>query len=235
MSSERQRLARQLYDRHQLFQVVDAQLQDMRSARHVVVGDEHRVTVGRTLDRRLDADGPARTRAVLDHDLLADRARHRFADDTRDEIKSASGRKRHDEADRPIGPRGLGRALRACRVRTMRRLGDTAEQRDATCCRAFDKRPPLDLGQFFLPSCSLNQFSTLMLACATILPNFSVSAATNSRYCAAVMIRGTMPWASSVSEIARSRRPVTTISLRRATIGLGVAAGANSPNQLSSS
>ena len=151
MSSERQRLARQLYDRHQLFQVVDAQLQDMRSARHVVVGDEHRVTVGGTLDRRLDADGPARTRAVLDHDLLADRARHRFADDTRDEIQPASGRKRHDEAHRPIGPRGLGRALRARRVRTMRRLGDTAEQRDAPCCRAFDKRPPLDLGQFFLP------------------------------------------------------------------------------------
>jgi len=49
------------------------------------------------------------------------------------------------------------------------------------------------------------------------------------------MMRGTMPWASSVCEIARSRRPVTTISLRRATIALGVAAGANSPNQLSSS
>src|SRR5207342_1617696 len=66
-------------------------------------------------------------------------------------IQSASGRKRHDEAHRPIGPRGLGRALRACRVRTMRRLGDTAEQRDAPCCPASDKRPPLDLGQFFLP------------------------------------------------------------------------------------
>src|SRR5260221_14165687 len=112
----------------------------MRSARHVVVGDEHRVTVGRTLDRRLDADGPARTRAVLDHDLLADRARHRFADDTRDEIKSASGRKRHDEADPPMGPRGLGRAWRAGRVPTMRRWGHTAEQPHTPWCPAFDKR-----------------------------------------------------------------------------------------------
>src|SRR5215831_19624579 len=60
-----------------------------------------------------------------------------------------------------------------------------------------------------------DQFSTLMLACATILPNFSVSAATNSRYCPGVMTRGTMPCASSVSEIALSRRPLTTISLRR--------------------
>jgi hypothetical protein len=152
MSGEPQRLSGQLDDRHQLVQVVDAQLQDMRSARHVVVGDEDRVTVRRTLDRRLDADSSARTRAVLDHDLLADRARHRFADETGDEIQSASGRKRHDEAHRPIGPRGFGRALRACRVRTVRRSGDTAEQRDAPCRRAFDKRPPLDLGQFFPPS-----------------------------------------------------------------------------------
>src|SRR5262249_60215445 len=98
MSSERQRLARQLNDRHELVEVVDAQLQDMRSARHVVVGNEDRVTVGRTLDSGLDADSSARTRAVLDHDLLADRARHRFADDTGAEIPSASGRKSHDEA-----------------------------------------------------------------------------------------------------------------------------------------
>src|SRR5262245_18846911 len=142
---------------------------------------------------------------------------------------------RDDEAHRPIGPPGFGRSLRACHLRATWRLGDTAEQRDAPCCRALDKRPPLDVGQAFLPVDSLNQFSTLMLACATILPNFSVSAATNSRYCAGVMMRGTMPCASSVSEIALSRRPLTTISLRRATIGLGVAAGANSPNQLRSS
>jgi len=46
----------------------------MRSARHIIVGDENRVTVGRAFDRRLDADRSARTGAVLDHDLLADRA-----------------------------------------------------------------------------------------------------------------------------------------------------------------
>src|SRR5262245_23019709 len=97
---------------------------------------------------------------------------------TGDEVQSASGRKRHDEAHRPIGPRGFGRSLRACRVWTMRRLGDTAEQRDPSR-HAPDERPPLDVGQSFLPVGSLNQFSTLMLACATILPNFSVSAATN--------------------------------------------------------
>jgi len=45
----------------------------------------------------------------------------------------------------------------------MWRLGDTAELRDAPCCRAFDKRPPLDVGQAFLPIGSLNQFSTFMV------------------------------------------------------------------------
>src|SRR5262245_31657207 len=207
----------------------------MRGARHVVVGDEDRIAVGRALDRRLDADGSACTCAILDDDLVADRARHRFANHASDKVQPAARRERDDEAHRPIGPPGFGRSLRACRVRTLPRLGDTAEQRDAPCCRAFDKRPPLDVGQAFLPVGFLNQFSTLMLACATILPNFSVSAATKSRYCAGVMMRGTMPCASSVCEIALSRRPLTTISLRRATIGLGVAAGANSPNQLRSS
>src|SRR5262249_3313117 len=144
------------------------------------------------------------------------------------------GGKRHVDALRRVAPRVFGPLWRACRVRTMRRLGQTADQPDPPR-HAPDERPPLDVGQSFLPVGSLNQFSTLMLACATILPNFSVSAATNARYCAGVMMRGTMPCASSFSEIALSRRPVATISLRRATIGSGVAAGANSPNQLSSS
>src|SRR5262249_52749189 len=180
----------------------------MRGTRHVVVGDENRITVGRALDRRLDADGSACTGAILDDDLLADRPRHRFANHASDEVQPAAGCERDDEAHRPIGPPGFGRSLRACHLRAMWRLGDTAEQRDAPCCRAFDKCPPLDVGQAFLPIGSLNQFSTLMLACATILPNFSVSAATNSRYCPGVMTRGTMPCASSVSEIALSRTSV---------------------------
>src|SRR5262249_8316724 len=48
------------------------------------------------------------------------------ARDARELFRAASGRKRHDEAHRPIGPRDFGRALRACRVRTVRRSGDTA-------------------------------------------------------------------------------------------------------------
>jgi hypothetical protein len=67
------------------------------------------------------------------------------------------------------------------------------------------------------------------------LPNFSASDTTNSRYCAGLMIRGTMPCTSSFSAIALSRSPVATMSLRRATMGSGVAAVANSPNQLRSS
>ena len=74
MNGQRKRLSSQLDDGHELVEIVDAGFQDMRSARHIVVGDENRITIGRALDRRLDADCSARAGAVLDDDLLADRA-----------------------------------------------------------------------------------------------------------------------------------------------------------------
>jgi len=72
MHGQRKRLSSQLDDGHEFVQIVDTGFQDMRSACHIVVGDENRIAIGRALDRRLDADCSARPGAVLDDDLLAD-------------------------------------------------------------------------------------------------------------------------------------------------------------------
>ena len=53
------------------------ELQHMRRARHVVVGEQERIAVGRRLDRGVDADGAAGAGAVLDEHLLAERRARR--------------------------------------------------------------------------------------------------------------------------------------------------------------
>ena len=95
-------VAAEIADRQQLLGVVVAHVHDVRGARRVVVGDQHGVAVGRTLEHGVHADGAAGAGAVLHHDLLADGLRHAFADGARDEIDGAAGRQRHDEADRTV-------------------------------------------------------------------------------------------------------------------------------------
>ena len=82
--------ARELNDGHELVEIVGAQFQNMRSTRHVVVGDENRIAIRWTLDRSLDADRSARSGAVLDHNLLTDRARDRFAHHTGHAVQSCA-------------------------------------------------------------------------------------------------------------------------------------------------
>ncbi len=91
-----QRLARDEDHRHQIFQIVAVHPQDLRRARNIVVGEEHGVAVGRALRHRLDADGPAGAGAIFDHHLLPEAARHVFAGQPRQEIRSAAGRQHHD-------------------------------------------------------------------------------------------------------------------------------------------
>src|SRR4029453_19129604 len=49
MNSQPKRLSSQWEYGHELVQIVDAGFQDMRSARHIVVGNENRITTGRAL------------------------------------------------------------------------------------------------------------------------------------------------------------------------------------------
>jgi hypothetical protein len=111
MRGEDLRLARQVDDRQELLGVVMRKLHDVRRARRVVVGDQDRVAVRRALHREIHPERPARPGPVLHHHLLAERPRHVFADRTGDEVDAAARRQRHDEAQRPAGPR-IARALR---------------------------------------------------------------------------------------------------------------------------
>ena len=76
MHGPHQWLPRDEDDRHHVLVVVAVHLQDMRSARDVVVGEEHRVTIGRAFRHLLDAKRSAGASSVLDDDLLSDRARY---------------------------------------------------------------------------------------------------------------------------------------------------------------
>ena len=67
MHRPHQRLARDEDHRHQILVVVAVHLQDLRRAGDVVVGEQHRVAVGRALGDGLDADRAAGAGPVLDH------------------------------------------------------------------------------------------------------------------------------------------------------------------------
>ena len=122
MHRERLRLPAEQRDREEILQVVDAQAQHVRRARDVVIGDEDGIAVGRTLDRRVDADRAPGAGAVLDEHLLAELARHVIADHASDEVEPAAGRERHDEAQRTARKGAVLRVRKA-------RAGQSAAQR----------------------------------------------------------------------------------------------------------
>ena len=68
---------------------------------HVAHHDGVAVRLG--LSRAGDAGGAAGAGHVLDHDLLAERARHVIADDAGDDVGRAAGREGHDHGDRALG------------------------------------------------------------------------------------------------------------------------------------
>ena len=48
---------------------------------------------------------PARAAPVLHRDDLAQRFGELLPDEARQDVRAAAGRERHDQADRPVGPR----------------------------------------------------------------------------------------------------------------------------------
>lgn len=72
MRGEDLRLRRDQDHRQQHIGIVVAELENVRRARRVIVGDEDRVAVRRALHRNVHAERAAGTGAVLDIDLLAE-------------------------------------------------------------------------------------------------------------------------------------------------------------------
>ena len=72
------------------------------------VCDHDGVTIGRRMRDKIDGNGPACARAVVDHDLLPKRLADSFQHDAGNEIHHAGRRERYDGADGPrriiIGP-----------------------------------------------------------------------------------------------------------------------------------
>ena len=65
------------------------------------MAEEQRVAVGRALDEGARADQAGAAGAVVDHDLLAERARKLLGDDARQRVDAAAGRIGNDEGDGP--------------------------------------------------------------------------------------------------------------------------------------
>src|SRR6187431_3186435 len=76
----------------------------MWRARNIVVGDENRITVRRTLDSGVDANRTARAGTVFNDHLLTELAGHVLADHASDEVQPAPCRERHNETDRAARP-----------------------------------------------------------------------------------------------------------------------------------
>ena len=74
----------------------------------LVVAERDRLSVGPGLGDGTRADGAGAARDVLDHHLLAERARNVGGDDARDHVGGTAGRVGHDHLDRS---RGLPRRL----------------------------------------------------------------------------------------------------------------------------
>ena len=73
--------------------------------------DGERVAVRRRLRHHFVAEHRAGTRTVLDDHRLAEGLGEPLAEQATDEIRTAAGAERHDDAHRPARP-GLGRRLR---------------------------------------------------------------------------------------------------------------------------
>ena len=175
---EHLRLAPEQAHRHQILEEVDVQLQHMRRACHVVVGEQERIAVGRRLDRGVDADRAAGAGAVLDEHLLAEPARDVFAGEPRDEVEPAAGRERHDEAHRPVRP--------VLRARDMR-----GEQCRAQCARALDELPPSD---------AVHCASSVHIFVAAVLPRCLILRQPGGA------AQGSLPQRREISRCARPKR-----------------------------
>src|SRR5262249_26722828 len=65
------------------------------------MADQQRVAVRRGLGESARPDATGGARAVLDHELLAERAPHVLAEQPRQDVVAAAGREWHDDGDRP--------------------------------------------------------------------------------------------------------------------------------------
>ena len=69
------------------------------------IGEAERVAVGGGVRDRFGAEIAAGAGAVLDHELLAEPLTKLLRHDAGDNVGAAAGRERHDQMDRPLGPR----------------------------------------------------------------------------------------------------------------------------------
>jgi hypothetical protein len=66
-------------------------------------GDQdQRVAVGRRMGGELGGDRATGARPIVDDYLLSPSLRHRLAEQPRNQIDRAAGRKRHDQSHRPV-------------------------------------------------------------------------------------------------------------------------------------
>ena len=94
IGGEHDRLLGKLDHRHEILQRIEAHLEHVRRARHLVRRDQHRVAVRRALGGEFEADVAAAARLVLDHDLLAEHARQVIGDGAGADVGRAAGRDR---------------------------------------------------------------------------------------------------------------------------------------------
>jgi hypothetical protein len=91
------------------------------------VPDGQRVAVGRRLGDAGHADGAAGAADVFHDDLLAQRAAHGLADQSRHRIGRAAGASRHDDGDGTIGV-GLGSRVTGANGETSRHCRSKPQQ-----------------------------------------------------------------------------------------------------------
>ena len=84
--------------------------------------EEQRVAVGRRARRGLRADDAARARPVVDDHRLPELRGESLPDQPRDGVVAAAGGERHDQAQRFVGKRRVGR----------QRKGNEQQQRQRT-------------------------------------------------------------------------------------------------------
>jgi hypothetical protein len=117
-------------DRDKILQrvVAELRLHERIDGERAVRAGEQRIAVRGGARRHLGAETAARAGAVLDHEGLAERLAHAFAAQSRDEVRIAASRERHDHAHRPVRIGGVSGARKG---RGERRGRDGAKQRAA--------------------------------------------------------------------------------------------------------
>ena len=84
--------------------------------------EQERISIGRSLRGRLDADRARRAAAILDHELLAERLTQRIRPRATYDVARPSRRIRNDQLDGPARP-GCGLRARAAADNTARECG----------------------------------------------------------------------------------------------------------------